>query len=182
MYYAIWHAEETSERQNRSNVASGLLHVFLACPDNDDDAVCPLFSRREWKVQRYLTLQWKRSQLHSMWSPLKTNFYTGLQAYALFMWLFYSVSDHVYGGTLLPLQDELFITLVKLRLYLALEDLAHRAGVSYTTATRTFFKKWLDTLHVRLSFLIKWHSRKPNKYLQEIFSQSILFCYVVVRI
>ena len=44
----------------------------------------------------------------------KTNFNTGLQTNALFMCLLTFVSDHVYGGTLLPLQDELFITLVTL--------------------------------------------------------------------
>ena len=172
--------KDNIEKTNRSHAASGLLS--LAHPDNHDDdnpepidAVPTALGLVEEENERLRKsnaameeeIVYLKKKLTSTAfnvksienNDSKTNFYTGLQTYALFMFLFNFVSDYVYGGTLLPLQDELFITLVKLRLNLAFEDLAHRAGVSYTTATRIFYK-WLDILHVRLGFLIKWPGRE----------------------
>ena len=72
----------------------------------------------------------------------KTKFYTGLSTYHIFTVLSF-LYPFVNRPTKLSLNDELLLVLMKLRLNLQTEDLAHRFGVSPATVSRTFHK-WLD--------------------------------------
>lgn len=58
----------------------------------------------------------------------------------------------------LRLIDQFLITLVRLKLGLVLADLSFRFSVSTATCSR-IINKWIDHLHVHLSFLIYWPTR-----------------------
>ena len=56
-------------------------------------------------------------------------------------------------------EQELFLVLVRLRLGLLLQDIAHRFNISITQVSRVF-KTWIVFLHQRLRALPIWPSRK----------------------
>uniref|UniRef100_A0A1X7TTH8 DDE Tnp4 domain-containing protein n=1 Tax=Amphimedon queenslandica TaxID=400682 RepID=A0A1X7TTH8_AMPQE len=85
--------------------------------------------------------------------------YTGLPSWPVFMHTFQFVSKFVTPSLVLSLEDEMLLTLSRLRLDLTLNDLAVRFAVSVATVSR-IFDKWIDALYARLQFLIKWPSRE----------------------
>ena len=110
--------------------------------------------------------------------------YTGLPSYALFNWLFTEVSPHAqnmhyYKGSMddkpyqvkntskpgrkrsQPLEDELLMTLMKLRLNLREEDLAFRFGVCQSTVSQVL-STWLPFLHKELISFINWPSKEET--------------------
>ena len=58
----------------------------------------------------------------------------------------------------LTIEDEIFLTLVRLRLVLIYEDLAHRFDISVASVSR-IFQKWVDIMFAKLRFLIAWPQR-----------------------
>ncbi|XP_046342933.2 uncharacterized protein LOC124123796 [Haliotis rufescens] len=52
-------------------------------------------------------------------------------------------------------EDELLLTLMKLRKNLCMQDLAYRFGISKSSATR-IFHAWLDVLYIHLGRLVMW--------------------------
>ena len=94
-------------------------------------------------------------------NDLRTKFCTGLPSWPVFLYVFTFVSLDLnsHGNHALCLEDQFFITLVKLRLNLLFEDVAHRFGISISTASCTF-SKWLDILFIRLNFLIAWPQKE----------------------
>ncbi|XP_011402769.2 PREDICTED: uncharacterized protein LOC100634182 [Amphimedon queenslandica] len=83
--------------------------------------------------------------------------YTGLPSWPVFMHTFQFVSKFVTPSLVLSLEDEMLLTLLRLRLDLTLNDLAVRFAVSLPTVSR-IFDKWIDALYACLQFLIKWPS------------------------
>ena len=60
----------------------------------------------------------------------KTNFYTGLPSWDVFRYVFTFLSPHVKVSTsVLTLEDEFVLVLMRLRLELLLEDLSSRFNV-----------------------------------------------------
>ena len=55
----------------------------------------------------------------------------------------------------LPPEDQLFLTLVKLRQNVSCDFLAHTKGATKTTAIN-YFWKWLDLMFAKIGFLVKW--------------------------
>ena len=55
--------------------------------------------------------------------------------------------------------NELFMTLVKLRLNLENKDLAYRLGIHNSSVTR-IFHKWLDAAYFQFAGLISWPDRE----------------------
>ena len=92
----------------------------------------------------------------------KTNFYTGLPSWSVFQKIFNFLSPHFAPSRSLPLEDELIMVLMRLRLGLLLEDLSARFGVTASFVSRCF-QKWLEVMYHRLNFLIKWPMREVIK-------------------
>lgn len=57
--------------------------------------------------------------------------------------------------TKLSKEDELLLTLVKLRRNLAMTDLAYRFNISQSSVTN-IFHAWLDALYATLGGLVHW--------------------------
>jgi len=89
----------------------------------------------------------------------KTKFYTGLPTYHIFMVVFNFLYPFVNRPTKLSLMDEFLLVMMKLRLNLLTEDLAHRFSVSISTVSR-IFHKWLDVMYTRLAKCIRWPDRE----------------------
>ena len=91
-----------------------------------------------------------------------THQYTGLPTWGVFLHLVMFLtpfSNTTSRSTVLTTEDEIFLTLVRLRLALFLDDLANRFDISTSTVSR-IFQKWLDIMYSKLSFLITWPSRE----------------------
>lgn len=96
-------------------------------------------------------------------------FYTGLSTY-VFSHLFHFVCNFTESYSApLTLRDEFLLVLMKLRLNLMNEDLAHRFGVHKTSVSK-IFHKWLHVLYCRLKQLIVWPERTViRKTLPDVF-------------
>ena len=96
-------------------------------------------------------------------SDSKTAYYTGLPNYATFVTIFNQASRHIKRKrTKLMLEDEMLLTLTKLKQNPGMEDLAYRFGIS-TSLVTTVFHVWLDALYCSLSALVIWPT---TDYLQ----------------
>ena len=105
-----------------------------------------------------------------------------LPSWPVFVYIFTFVPRDLNsrGNHALCLEDQFFLTLVKLRLNLLMEDIAHRFGVSLSTVSSTF-SKWVDILFTRLHFLIAWPEKEI--LLQDMppaFSQLYPRCVCVI--
>ncbi len=89
-----------------------------------------------------------------------TKFYTGLKSWKLLLIIYKLVLPGIehcssldlrkQRFTSLPPLEQFLLVLMRLRLNLSLQDLAHRFNISKTTAS-TYFAKWIDVMFVRLS-------------------------------
>lgn len=59
----------------------------------------------------------------------------------------------------LPVKDQLFVTLVKLRQNPTIDLLAHILGIARSTFVE-MFAKWLNILHAKIGFLVHWPDRE----------------------
>ena len=94
-------------------------------------------------------------------NDLRTKFYTGLPGWSLFLYVFTFVFHDLKscGNHVLCIEDQFFLALAKLRLNLLMEDIAHRFGISLSTAS-CIFSKWVDILFTGLNFLIAWPQKE----------------------
>ncbi|XP_064414151.1 uncharacterized protein LOC102352482 isoform X2 [Latimeria chalumnae] len=91
----------------------------------------------------------------------KIRFYTGLPSLARFTELLHFLSASVpqtHMNVLTQFQ-ELLLVLVKFKLNLLEEDLAHRFGISQSTVSRVF-RKWVHIMNVRLARFVRWPDRE----------------------
>lgn len=63
------------------------------------------------------------------------------------------------AASTIPPKEQLFLTLIKLRHNLTFEFLAHAKGVPKSTNVG-YFWKWMDIMHTKLDFLIRWSDRE----------------------
>ena len=108
-------------------------------------------------------------------SDPKTNFYTGLPSWDVFEQVYLILIPKKW--TELQPRDELLLVLMRLRLNLLLEDIAHRFGIAKSTVT-TICNLWIDVMAVRLSFLIKW---APKEIVQDNMPQIFRATYPLTR-
>ena len=89
-----------------------------------------------------------------------TQLYTGLPTWGVFLHIvmFLTSFATTTRSTALTIEDEIFLTLVRLRLALFLDDLANRFDIASSTVCR-IFQKWLDIMSSKLGFLITWPKR-----------------------
>ena len=111
--------------------------------------------------------------------------YTGLQNYSVFCWIFDNVTErakhmHYYQGNTslrrsiatsgqkrgrkrkLSQANELFLTLVKLRLNLNEDDLVHRFCIAQSGVS-TILSTWIPFLSRELAPLLHWPTQEENK-------------------
>ena len=90
-----------------------------------------------------------------------THQYTGLPTWSVFLHIvmFLTPFAPTTRSTTLTIEDEIFLTLVQLRLALFLDDLANRFDIAPSTVSR-IFQKWLDIMYSKLGFLITWPKRE----------------------
>lgn len=90
----------------------------------------------------------------------KCQFYTGL-TWAIFVTTFHHLALCVKskGVPMVPLIDQFFYMLVKLRQAPKFEHLADQTGVPESTLVDHFWK-WIDIAYVKLKFLIAWPERE----------------------
>nr|XP_002738259.1 PREDICTED: uncharacterized protein LOC100366718 [Saccoglossus kowalevskii] len=95
-------------------------------------------------------------------SDCNCNLMTGL-SWAVFLQLFaaLSVSFGEFSCTRdsLPLREQFFITLIKLRHGVTFDFLAHIRGCPKSTVIN-YFWKWTDLIHSKLGFMVQWPTRE----------------------
>ena len=80
----------------------------------------------------------------------------------------------------LTIEDEIFLTLVQLRLAFFLDDLANRFDIASSTVCR-IFQKWLDIMSSKLGFLITWPKREViRKNLPPAFKSFYPNCCCII--
>ena len=99
------------------------------------------------------------------------HFYTGISSFTVLMAIFNLVSAGIPDKGICKLSKFEYFTLVlmKLRLHASNCDLAFRFGISESTVSRIFVK-WIETMDIRLSFLITWPDR-------EALQRTMPFCF-----
>ena len=110
---------------------------------------------------------------------------TGI-SWGTFLHLFTFLSVFVYAPSAkLPLREQFFLTLVKLRHNLTFDFIAHVKGIPKTTIIDHFWK-WIDLIHVKLDFMIRWADRDTIfKTIPSVFKDkfprltSIVDCFEV---
>lgn len=106
--------------------------------------------------------------------------YTGLPSWRVFQHVFEFVSPNAGKSISLSLEDELLLTLCRLRLALNVEDISVRFSISSTTASH-IFAKWIRLLYLRLRFLIAWPSRELcHQNMPSIFKELYPMCRCVI--
>ena len=86
----------------------------------------------------------------------KVRFYTGLPAYDVLQTVYKYVLPFVVRKS--PTLSK-FLTLMKLKLNMPMQDLAYRFGISLPTVSRIFLA-WMVVLDVQLAPLIRWPERE----------------------
>ena len=106
-----------------------------------------------------------------------TAFYTGLPSWVVFLHVYMYTIPYISQGCSLSSMDELFLTLVKLRLNLMHNDLACRFQISKSTISR-IFHRWLDVLHDKV---LVWPSQDTiRENMPLIFKQLYPRCRCII--
>lgn len=107
-------------------------------------------------------------------------FFTGLPNVRTVMLLFTYVSPSLPEKTKLSLRpvQELFLTLMKLRLDFSEEFLGHLFGIRQTTAS-CIFRRWIHVMSIRLYPLIMWPGRKYLQRSLKLNCICIIDCFEV---
>ena len=79
-----------------------------------------------------------------------------------------------------PLFNQYLLTLVKLRLNIGDLDLSYRLAISQANVSR-YIHKWMDILHIRLSFLVHWPERPDlMKTMPNDFRKHFKKCVLII--
>ena len=87
----------------------------------------------------------------------------------------------------LPLMEQFFMTLLRLQLGLMEQDLAHRFGVSQSTASRVT-TTWINLLYLKLKEILIWmkkecvHSAMPQQFKKQYPSTRVTTCIDATKI
>ena len=119
----------------------------------------------------------------------RTLTYTGLPKYELFLCLFEQlvpvITNSSLSSTAIPMIDQFFIVLTKLRFGYTNDDLACRMDVS-SPLISAIFHNWIDTMSVELKCLIPWPDREQlhhnmPRFFRKHFSmvRCIIDCFEV---
>ena len=108
-------------------------------------------------TERLISQTYPLSEEELKQNDRKVKYYSGLPSYSILMAIYKFVSPSVvnHGRNTLPKLQQFLMTLMKLQLNLADQDLAYRFGVHQSTVSRKF-KTWIEAMYIRLKPLIKW--------------------------
>lgn len=104
----------------------------------------------------------------------KTKYYTGLTNYKTFEIVAKCITPFmkIHGKSSLEPQEQILLTLVKLRLNLDFKDISYRFGISPSTAS-TYFKNVIRIMYLKLKTLIIWPERSVLlKNMPQCFKES----------
>ena len=111
-----------------------------------------------------------------------TRQYTGLPSWGVFLHtlMFLTPFANQAQSIALTVEDEIFMTLVRLRLALFCDDIAYRFNVSVATVCRVF-QEWLDIMYAKLGCLIVWPRREVvHQNMPPAFKQLYLNCRCII--
>ena len=131
---------------------------------------------------QYVSLKYE----HIQHSDETIRSYTGLPNDATFQTLFEEIpkpDDICFNSgrkCVLRMIDQLFMTLMRLKLGLVLTDLSFRFGISKATCSK-IINKWIDHLYIHLSFLTYWPTREQiNNTMPSDFKENFPRTRVVI--
>ena len=107
-------------------------------------------------------------------------FYTGIPSIAIVDWLIGLVTDSIKPLQYLSIPNQIFMTLMKLRLNSKLKDLAARFDIT-VKQTSHIITAVVPVLAAQLSFLIKWPSKEAcRRTLPKVYSKTYPRCRVII--
>ncbi len=113
-------------------------------------------------------------------SDKKLKYFTGIPSLTVFLWIFNLVSDVISDRRIICKQDQLLLTLLKLRLGLGNLDIAYRFGISASTVS-SIFNEIVIGLSARLDFLLVWPSKEVLlKNMPHKFKPRFKNCRVII--
>ena len=103
----------------------------------------------------------------------KVRFYTGLPSYDVLLIVFEHVAPHVpRRAKVLDSFQEFVMVLIKLRLNVPFQDLAHRFNISLSSVSR-ICNSWITVMDARLSCFFNWPDRKRWKTMPTCFQYKL---------
>ena len=112
----------------------------------------------------------------------KIRFYTGLPSIVILKGLFDFISPYVSNSsrTAMPMIDQFIMVLVRLRLNLEVQHLAHHYGIHSSNVSRAF-RKWINVMYERFKPLIKWPEREElYKTMPMAFRKKFRKCVTII--
>ena len=96
---------------------------------------------------------------NGLWTTRMCKFYTGVPSPAVLQLIIQLCSPYINNRRKIQKEDQIILTLMKLRLDLKMYDLACRFDISESTVS-VIFREVLDVLATRLEFLISWPAKE----------------------
>lgn len=109
----------------------------------------------------------------------KTRLCTGLPSLAVFTWLLDFVSGHFASFDYINKADQLFMTLMKLRLGLTTQDLAFRFNTSMYSI-ENILSDAIPKMACKLNFLISWPVRTHPRNIPRPFKPNFKDCSIII--
>lgn len=108
------------------------------------------------------------------------SFYFGLPSFSVFLWILNLITPFISERRVISKENQLLLTLMKLRHGLAHLDLAHRFGVS-SACVSNVINELIPVLANRLQFLISWPSAEVlRKNMPQKFKKRFKKCVVII--
>ena len=149
------------------------------CSTQTDGAVVTVVKENEQLKKKLQSCIFRATMIRD--NNSLTHQYTGLPTWGVFLHIVMFLTPFATTrSTALTAEDEIFLTLVRLRLALFLDDLANRFDIATSTVSR-IFQKWLDIMYSKLGFLITWPKREVIcQNLPPAFKSLYVLCCCII--
>ena len=110
----------------------------------------------------------------------KTSFFTGFPRYEVFVWALSLCAGFLPTSKKLSPANVFLLILMKIRLVLLSQDLAHRFNISCSTVSK-LLNAGLPVIAAKLSFLVRWPRKEEvQRTLPSVFKPSYKNCRVII--